>query len=302
MYPRQLEAFRAVMMAGTVTRAAEMLSVSQPAVSKLIAQLEARCGFALFQRRGGRLVVTPEAELLFDEVDRLFAGVEAVVQAAADIRALRAGRLRVAAFPALATRLLPRLVAAFLSDYPGVQVMLESRRSRPLTDWLAANRADIGIGLLPSERPGVENELLCRCEGVCVLPAGHRLAGCATVRAEDLRDEPFVSLGREDRSRFGVDQIFDDLGVRRDILIETEQSESACAFVAAGRGIAVTDPFSAYEFGERGVVVRRFRPAVHFTVWLLYPAHRRRARMTVVFAEHLAAEIRDYVARRLLLA
>jgi len=99
---RQLEAFRATMHAGTVVAAAGLLNVTQPAVSRLVAELERRIGFALFERRGRRLSPTAEAQQLYREIERLQLGVERVAQVAADIKLQRAGAVRLAVLPALA--------------------------------------------------------------------------------------------------------------------------------------------------------------------------------------------------------
>ncbi|OXH86866.1 LysR family transcriptional regulator, partial [Burkholderia multivorans] len=92
---RQIEAFRAVMQRHTVTRAARDLHISQPAVSRLIADLEARVGFVLFERQQGRFTPTAQARVLYEEVERAFIGLDRVAQAAEQIRAMRRGTLRV---------------------------------------------------------------------------------------------------------------------------------------------------------------------------------------------------------------
>src|SRR5437868_6942450 len=97
---RQLEAFRAVMLCQTVTRAAEMLHISQPAATRLIADLEESVGFALFERVRGRLYPTAEAQVLYEEVQRSLVGVERIALAAQDIRELQRGSLQIAAAPA----------------------------------------------------------------------------------------------------------------------------------------------------------------------------------------------------------
>ena len=83
---RQVEAFRALMQWRTVTRAAQALGISQPAVSRLLADFEAKTAQAFFERRQGRLLSTVEAHALHDEVERAFSGFERVAQAAAQIR------------------------------------------------------------------------------------------------------------------------------------------------------------------------------------------------------------------------
>ena len=110
---RQLEAFRAVMEAGTVTVAAERLYITQPAVSRLIQDLESALALTLFERRRGRLAPTVEAQALYEEVERSFSGLDKIAQAAADIRSLSRGTLRIAAMPALALGFLPRTIKKF---------------------------------------------------------------------------------------------------------------------------------------------------------------------------------------------
>jgi DNA-binding transcriptional LysR family regulator len=284
MNPRQLEAFRAVMESGSVTRAAASLRISQPAVSKLLAQLARNCGFALFQRVGNRLIATAEAMFLSAEVERAFIGTEQIARHVANIRELRSGRLSIVAFPALATRALPCFLTDFLANHPEVHFSLLARSSLPLIDWVSAQRADIGIGLMASDRPGVVCEPIGGFAGVCVLPPGHRLARKRVVDAADLAGESFISLGMEDRARFRVEQAFEGLAARPRLTIEAHQSEAACAFVAAGAGVSVVEPFSASGFGAHELVVRPFRPKVKFDVWLIFPAHRPRSQMCTAFA------------------
>src|SRR5690348_6414912 len=98
---RQLEAFRAVMLCQTVTKASEMLHISQPAATRLIADLEDSIGFDLFDRKRGRLIPTAEAQTLFEEVQQSLLGVERIARTAQEIRHQQRGVLQVAAAPAL---------------------------------------------------------------------------------------------------------------------------------------------------------------------------------------------------------
>lgn len=296
---RQLDAFRAVMETGSVTRGAAVLGVSQPATSKLVAALERQCGFLLFHRRGNRLMPTAEASTLYAEVERMYVGAEHIARQVERIRELRSGQLSIAAFPALATRALPRLVNRFMADHPRINVSLVSRSSRALVEWVAAQQVDIGIGLMTLDRVGVAFEPVGSFEGVCVVPTKHRLARRKSIQPADLDGEPFIALGVEDGSRFKVDQAFEGTAVRRDILIEAQQSEAACAFVAAGAGISIVEPFSAGEFGADQLVVRPFRPAVWFDIWLILPTGRPRSRLAEEFIGFFRKAMEAYHPRPL---
>jgi DNA-binding transcriptional LysR family regulator len=297
MNVRQLQAFRAVIELGSVTRAAELLSVSQPAVSKLIANLSRDCGFELFIRSGNRLVPTAEALSLSREVERMFVSVEDLRRHAAAIRDLRSGEISLAAFPAIATRPLPRIITRFLRDHPETRFSLVARSGRLLVELVAADRVDLGIGLMLPENPGVHAVSAGSVEAVCVLAPTHRLARRKLIRAADLHGEPFISLGTEDQSRFRIDQAFEGSGIQRRIAVEAQQSEAACTFASEGAGISIVDPFSASEFSPAQLAIRPFRPRVSFDLWLMTPVYRQRSRIVDAFAELFRRSIPSIVRR-----
>ncbi|MGE0237297.1 MAG: LysR substrate-binding domain-containing protein [Parvibaculaceae bacterium] len=295
---RQLEAFRAVMVAGSMVGAAEMLHISQPAVSQIIRQFELRSGVRLFERRNGRIFPTPEAAVLFAEVERLFVDVGKVARLAHGLRDNQWGTLRISAFPAVIRRLLPKILAEYSRQKPEVGITLDSTQSRNMADLVARKEVDLALSVLPSDRDDVEAEQILALRAVCVLPRRHRLAARAVIAAGDLEGEPFISLGRSDRSRFAVDKVFEALGINRRQQIEATQSEAACAFVAEGCGVSVVDPISVFDHRDTRTVVLPFEPVVLFKLWLLQPpasarlrlaqdfAHFLKDRMTVLLAPH----------------
>lgn len=286
MNVRQIEAFRAVMTTGSVTRAGERLSISQPAVSQLIGQFERQCGFKLFERQGSKLAATREAEALFAEVERMFVGVGQIVRVATALRDQSWGALSIAAFPAIARRVVPDILWSFCKDRPETRFRIESMRSRSLIDAVAAQHVDVGLSFLPSDRPEVVSTHLHRLRGLCILPASHRLTKRAHIEAEDLADEDFISLGPQDHSRFVIDRIFDERKILRRLRIEVGQSETAFSFVAAGAGVAVVDPISAYNNTNPAVVIRPFSPAVEFDIWLIRPKAARSFNLVDSFVAH----------------
>lgn len=283
---RQIEAFQAVMSTGSVTRAGDRLDISQPAVSQLIAQFERSCALRLFERRGSRIVPTREAEALHVEVQRMFVGVDRIARVAAALREQSFGTLNLAAFPAIARRIIPEVVWAFCESRPDTRFRVESMRSRSLIDAVASQHVDIAFSILPGDRPEVESTHLHRLKGCCILPAGHRLAGRPTVHAGDLAGEDFISLGPQDHSRFMIDRVFDDLAIPRNLRISADQSETAFSFVAMNAGVAVVDPISVYNNRDAPVVVSRFEPAVEFDIWLIRPKAARAFSLVDAFLDH----------------
>lgn len=280
------------METGSVTRAGSELHVSQPAVSKLLGRLTDRCGFKLFTQSGGRLVPTAEARLLAIEVDRLFAGTARIGQVVDALRDRQWGQVSIAALPALALRFLPRLLARYLSDRPDVRLSLQSRTSPRVGELVASQQIDLGLSLLPIEHPYVSAEVIARFALVCILPAGHHLGPKTVITPEDLRNEPFIALGREDRSSFVVDQAFIGRAERRRVRIEAQMAESACSFVASGLGVSIVPPFAAADYPSELLMVRQFEPQITMDVWLLLPTSRTPSRIT----ELIADGIRDSLA------
>lgn len=294
MNVRQIEAFRAVMTTGSVTRAGERLSISQPAVSQLIAQFERHCGFRLFERQGSKLAPTREAQALFSEVERMFVGVGQIARVATALRDQTWGALSIAAFPAIARRVLPEIIWSFCQGRLDTRFRFESMRSRSLIDAVAAQHVDVGFSILPGDRPEVESTHLHRLRGLCIMPSGHRLAGAACVQAEDLAESDFISLGPQDHSRFMIDRLFEERKITRRLRLEVGQSETAFSFVAAGAGIAIVDPISAYNNTNAGITARPFEPAVEFDIWLIRPKAARSFNLIERFVEHALAQLHDF--------
>jgi DNA-binding transcriptional LysR family regulator len=272
MKMRQVEAFRAVMISGGVTAAASMLNVSQPSVSRLIADLERSAGFLLFERRGGRVFPTAQAHGLYDAVRRSFTGLELLDQAARRIRAHPVGTIRVAALSALAVGVLPSVIGAFGGLYPDITVTVESLGQRAVEDRVFLGQADIGLAVEAPLREGVKSTILVDAEYVCVLPAGHRLADCQLIEAADLAGEALIGPMHEaDALWFGIDKLLQERGVVMHRRLETQHSFPAYAFVEAGLGVTIAEPFSAPLFHRLGVVVKRFRPALSVAFAMLEP-------------------------------
>ena len=286
--PRQLEAFRLVMLRGSVTGAALALKISQPAVSRLIRDLEVRSGIKLFERRGNHLLPTPEASLLLAEVERYTYGIQAVSTFAEDLRTRRRGMLRVVALPAMAMGFLPRFVASFIKGRSLESVHVHGMPSHLVIEAVAAGQAEIGLAANPPERPGLRLEPL-NSRAVLVVPKGHRLARRGTVEAKDLAGERFISLAEPSIFTARVETMFAD--VQRRTVVTTPLSGIACSLVAAGTGIAIVDPFSASDLQDRGVVAVRFEPPIGVQIAVVTSAHRRLSAVSQEFIEAFRAHV-----------
>jgi DNA-binding transcriptional LysR family regulator len=265
---RQVEAFRALIQRHTVTRAAQSLHVSQPAVSRLLADFEDSVGFALFERQQGRLVPTAEARVLYEEVERAFVGLDRIGHAAQQIRAMRRGSLRVGGSPAIALELLPAVIAQFVQSHQGIDVTLLTHSASTVVDMVASGQCDIGFIAEAIPHPAVRPERLTDAPMRCIVPLTHRLAKKRALKPADLQGEPFVSFPRSFDARTVIDRVFVEHGVQRQMTLEAQLSQTIVALVANGAGVALIDPVTA-AYAKTRVAVRPFVPEIRDQLYLV---------------------------------
>jgi DNA-binding transcriptional LysR family regulator len=283
MFIRQLEAFRATMQAGTVSGAAVLLGVSQPAASRLLGRLEKELNLTLFDRSKGRLAPTPEAQILYDQVERTFVSVDKIREVAAGIGTAQAGHLHVAALPAVGLGFMPAVIEDFNRAHPQVTITLEVNISARVEESVAAQHVDLGIGQFPFRRTGLESEVFCNAPQYLVVPTGHPLAGRNHAKPADVRDLPFIALARDQVGRHVIEQAFDRAGIAPKVRAETQVNAVICDLVRRGLGVGVVDAFTAADFAGRGIVAVPFRPRIDFRLGILYPTHRPLSRVARAF-------------------
>ena len=280
---RQLECFRALILHGTMTRTAELLGMSQPAVSTTIAGLERATGLKLFVRRGGRLQPTPEARLFYIEAARALEAVENTARIAGEIRSGQRGYLAITAYPSISISLLPRALSQFLEKRPGLKIKIITRNSGAVRELMSTQQFDVAIAELPLDYPTSHMEVFSY-ECLCMVPKAHPLAKLRQITPNDLDGVPFVTLFRGDPIYQQLASAFSEYGARWNVVAETEFFATACEFVSAGRGIGVVDPVVSRPFSA-GLVTRPFKPAISYQIAILYPTH-----------EELSQVARDFVA------
>jgi DNA-binding transcriptional LysR family regulator len=187
-----LAVFHAVAQTGSMTRGAERLDISQPAVSKQVQELEHVLGVHLFDRIGRRVHLSQAGEILADYARRLFALAHEAEEAMADVRAAERGRLVIGASTTIGTYLLPGVVAAFWHRHPRVELLVEIENTEQVHRRLAGLELDVGLTEGFVEEEDLEAEIFHRDELVVIAPPSHRLAGKPRVSLSALQEEPFI--------------------------------------------------------------------------------------------------------------
>ena len=268
---RQLSLFRAIMLHGNLSRAADVTNSSQPTLSRELARLEYILGFALFDRVRGRLRPTARALALMQEVERSFIGLEQIAARAQELRTLSTGPLRLACLPALAHALVPQALQHFSKALPEASVSVVPLESPWLEQALSEQRFDIGLGETTDAPTGVELRALLTANEVAVLPAGHRLCSRVVLQPQDFANERFVSLAEGDPYRQAIDAMFLNAGVSRAMRLQTTSAVAVCAMVQQGLGVAIVNPLTAAAMAGTDMVVRPLAIAIPFSVSVLLP-------------------------------
>jgi len=294
---RQLATFREVMRSGSISQAARTLGRTQPAVSTMIATLEAELGFALFLREHGKLAPTPEARFFLEEAEAVLARLERTKETLHRIGSLEAGKLRIACHPAASGLFLPRLLTRFLADRRDVELSFIMRSSAVIEDLVASQQFDIGFAETPASRGSI-NQTDFDLECVCVLPADDPLARRAAITPDDLDGRPMAILFEEHPTATQTEAAFAAAGRHFERRLELRTSLPGLQFVSEGFCYMVCDMITAYSYLVLGRVfpnltMRRFLPRVGNSVSILTPAYVSQARLAQAFSAYLIDAIRD---------
>lgn len=290
---RQIDAFRTVVSTGTVTESAQMLGISQPAVSRLISDLESEIGFKLFTRSGRNVKPTLEARLLVDEVRRALSGLERIKEAARAIKQFQHAQLRVITTPTFSSNLAVPLIKKFSERQPKAMISLEIQPSDDTVEWMVSQNHDFGIAPPSGRNPTIRTRPLMNAEAICILPKDHRLASKEQIKPGDLQGESFVSYLADALFRFEVDEIFRKAGVERQMQYEARTSDAISRLVAEGLGVSIVGPLEADQSRALGLATVRFEPEMPFAAALIWSGQKTMSAIAEDFLDMVKREIPD---------
>jgi DNA-binding transcriptional LysR family regulator len=274
---RQIEAFRYVMLCGTASAAASEMNVSQPAISRLLMDLEYSVGFTLFDRRKGRLKATSEAIEFFGAVEESFLGFDRLESLAEQIRTKQPQQLKISCTPSLAATLLPMVMKEHRKYHPEERIIVYTDNISPLITKLQASVVDIAIGLELPDIIGVNSEHIGSARYVFAAHKDHPLAAKEVITPEDLVGETILSVVSDKQPNYW-NKISDSMeSVNSELLrtIDIDAAHTGYSMIAAGMAVGVIEPFSAAVWAGKGVITRRFEPLVSYTYDLAYPTGAR---------------------------
>jgi len=264
MTMRQCEILVAAADAATFSAAATQLGISQPSLSESIRRIERDLKVLLFERTTRSLKLTDDG--------RRAAAVarEAVQDFRRTMQRLAAGgtgihgRIAVAALPSIACAALPRALAAFAAEFPGIEVVIHDVQHERAMALLRDGIADIAVTLKPAQTAGLAFESIASDVAHLVCRNDHVLARQKTVRWRDLGDFPFIGITRISSVRRLTDAAFVHGAVAIEPRYEVEQVPSAIALIEAGLGVAALPSLTFAMFRNRALAVRPLTdPVMH---------------------------------------
>lgn len=294
MNMRQLEAFRATMRCGSITEAAAMMHISQPSVSRLIADLERAVGFPLFVRSGRGLTPTVEAKTFHQGVEGMFVGIDRLQELADAIRTTNAVEISIGTIQSIAAVELPKAVNTIFQRLPDIRFMIQSRNTPAILDAIQLHQLDLGIVGRQPPYDGVQVLYQTTAPYVCLIPESHPLADqTGAVDLEDLAtSEEFVTFGGAfPESMMSMDRDLADRLQRGSRLSATNMPVTG-ALVRETGVLAICDPFTAEQTIMMGGVV--FRPVLQnlkYHVSVISPGRDRLSRPALEFVDVITTQL-----------
>lgn len=268
---RHLEVFDAIIAAGSISRAAAQLNLSQPAVSIALANFEESIGFKLFQRDRGFFAPTREALLLQDDMAQGLLALSRVSQRISEIRAGSTGSVRIATNGAMAIHFLPPLIAAYQRDHSDVNIDILVRSSRQVAEWVSSRQIDIGLIDTPVPVAGL-NATLFSLECVCVMHQDDPLATKDIIHPTDLAGRSIVSITGQHMVDRQLDTSLTTAGVTVERHISSYFFAIARNIIAVGNEIAIIDPTNGKANLNDGVTWRPFAPRIDHELAIITPS------------------------------
>lgn len=263
---RQMEVFHAYMATGSTIGAAELLNISQPAVSTMLKRIEEEQGITLFKRLRGRLIATPEARALYNQIRTIHDDMAQLDRLIENLAKGYKGSLRVGLVPALSIAALPIALKNFQTKYPEVYLTVEVHNSDELIELLVARRLDIALIFGDYGNMPFESEIIVSTKLVCAVPNPWIVGNLSSIHVRDLARYPIAGLRASDP----IGSLFAEAGldgaVDLRLKIEMRNCGAALALAEAGLAIALIDPFTAYNNVRNFCTILPLEPAKHLPV------------------------------------
>lgn len=234
---QQLQYFLAVARTRNITRAAEEVGISQSALSRAILKLEDQFGQPLFERKPRSMSLTDLGELLVGRAEHILSLVDETFLELSDAK--RGGKIRLAVIPTIAPFLLPELLQEFAKACPDVGVLVQENTTENILKSCSHGEVDLAILALPVNAKYLEVEELFEEELVLVVPNGHPLEKKRSIKLNDVKEFPFVMLGKEHCLSDNIESFCQRDSIKPISIERTSQLATVQELVSLSHGISM---------------------------------------------------------------
>jgi DNA-binding transcriptional LysR family regulator len=288
---RHIEIFHAIYTTGSITNAAKILNVSQPSVSKVLSHAEMQLGFNLFSRIKGRLVPTEEADMLFDEVDKIYQQMHTIKNTAANIKKSGHGTIKLGLTPALGFDAIPFAIAQFCQQFPNVELEIETIHNDAVLQSLLEHKCDLAVLFSPSQIAGINALPIAQSELVIVYPKDALSGNPAQVKLSQLSDYEFINI--KDSGPLGSmlwNRMLEE-GISLTSKIKVQTYFIAARLVAQGVGVCVVDKYTAQGNQADNTTIASFDPPLIFDITTLHLENKPLSTIAKAFVDCLTESI-----------
>ena len=290
---RHIEVFHAIMQVGTISGAAQVLHISQPAVTKVLQHCELQLGMPLFERVRGKLYPKPEAHRLFAETEKLNRDLQGIRRLAASLKHSTVETIRLVSTPTIAVSVLPQAMSAWRRSFADTRCELATHHTSEIVNTLRLGEADLGLSLQDPRHPAILAEPIAQGVMTVIAPPGRWPASenAEPLTAAGLEGE---LIGYADNDPLGemVVAACEAQGIQPRFHTVVQTYQIARSLVEAGGGMAVVDPFTAAS-GRGRLQSRPWAPAIPIQLYLLTPAHAPLSHGARQLANGIAAAARS---------
>ena len=250
-----LQAFRAVADQSSFRKAAEILHISQPALSRRIEKIEQALGVKLLDRTTRRVNLTAVGHEFSRKAEQVLDHLKNAVLDVRDFSSNRTGNVTIACVPSAVSYFLPQVIARYHERYPGIRIKVFDTNAHDALAAVVNGQADFGLNFMGSQEPGIEFRLLLQERFVAACRHDHPLAGKRRVSWNELARHDCVTVDRNSGNRLLLDQALAGLSVRPQWVCETRHVTTMLGLVEAGLGVAAV-PSLAMTFREHPLLTR----------------------------------------------
>ena len=250
-----LQVFFAVAEEGSFTLGAESLAISQPAVSRMVADLENSVGEALFNRGQKGVTLTDAGSLLLGYARQIFTLEAEAKRALADLKGLETGHLTIGASTTIGERLLPTIIATFMRAHPRVELLMEVENTAMIQDGVLSGKYDVGFTEGKVDRKGLDAHVFAEDELVVFCCPSHALAHSKTATMEEISLHSFVMREVGSGTRLVVESICAEMGFIPKIACSLGSTTAIKSAVADGLGLGFASSLTLESEVSRGELV-----------------------------------------------